>query len=259
MASLLLPGAPVGPFKFYSTRSDDANDIFSHQHRRELRGYKVFCAWLNHDDSRSLNTLDMYVTEGDRSFVKHYLIDFSSTLGAGSNPAHEIVPQHPRAGNEYLIEFKPALKTALTLGIWERPWMNYEYAYPQYAEAGRIEAENFEPQLWKPEYRNPTFDRLLLDDAFWAAKIVFRFSDEAIRALVETGQYSDPETSEFLARILMRRRDKIVDYYFRQLNPLDGFRVEGSRLEFRNLGEEAGLASAEGYEYEWVRLLQHLG
>ncbi len=63
IASLQLAGEPVGPFKFYGVRGDDPNDIFPHQHRRELRGYRVFCAWLNHDDSRSINSLDMYVEE----------------------------------------------------------------------------------------------------------------------------------------------------------------------------------------------------
>ena len=63
VASLMLPGKLLGPFKFYGTRGDDGNDIFPHPHRRELRGYRVFCAWLNHDDSRSINTMDSFVQE----------------------------------------------------------------------------------------------------------------------------------------------------------------------------------------------------
>src|SRR5262249_37552401 len=76
MASRLIPDG-LGPFKFYGTRSDDGNDIFPHEHRRELRGYYVFCSWLNHDDSRSINTLDAFDAQG---YVKHYLLDFGSTL-----------------------------------------------------------------------------------------------------------------------------------------------------------------------------------
>ena len=251
VASLGVEGAPVGPFRFFGTRSDDANDIFPHQHRRELRGYRVLSALLNHDDSRSFNTLDTYVGEDGEGHLKDYLLDFSSTLGSGSDRRRRIAPQNPRAGNEYLIEFMPAIVTALTLGIWERPWMGVPYAYPIHPEAGRIEADFFEPARWKPEYPNPAFARMLLDDAFWATKIVARLSDEAIRALVETGRYEDSDTVEFLARIIMQRRDKIVAYYFSQLNPLDGFRVDDGVLLFDNLGERAGLATADAYEYEW--------
>jgi hypothetical protein len=251
VASLMIDGEILGPFKLYGTRPDDPNDIFPHEHRRELRGYRVFCAWLNHDDSRSINTLDVFLPKDDGGYIKHYLIDFGSTLGSGSDRRRNISPQNPRAGNEYFIEFGPMLKTAYTFGIWERPWMNVQYPYPKYREIGRIEAEFFEPQNWKPEYPNPAFERMLPDDAFWAATIVARFSDEAIRALVKTGRYLDPEAERYLADTLVKRRDKIVSYFFRQVNPIDDFEVVGAALEFRNLGEEWGVASPRSYEYEW--------
>ena len=252
VASLLVAGDILGPFKFYGTRGDDPNDIFPHQHRRELRGYAVFSAWLHHDDSRAINTMDTYVeAETGGGYVRHYLIDFGSVLGSGSDVLRNIAPQDPRAGNEYLFEIPPMLKTAYTFGIWERPWMNVKYAYPQYAEIGRIESDFFQPEKWKPEYPNAAFQRMLPDDAFWAAKVVAHFSDEAIRAIVHRGDYLDPEAERFLADTIIRRRDKVVARYFTQINPLDSFRVVGSRLEFRNLGVERGLAAAQAYQYEW--------
>jgi hypothetical protein len=249
-----LAGEDVGPHEFIGTRPDDANDVFPHEHRRELRGYRVFAAWLNHDDSRAINTLDTFLQERDgRGWVKHHLIDFSSSLGAGSTPSREIAPQSPRAGHEYVLELGPTLKTAATLGLWERPWRDVEYQV--HPEIGRIEAEFFRPEAWKPEYPNPAFERMLPDDAFWAARIVSRFTDEMVRALVHTGRYDDPRAEQFLADVLIRRRDKTVAHYFRQLNPLAEFQVEagaaGATLRFRNLGEEKGLARAEGYEHQW--------
>ena len=81
-----------GPHKYHGTRTDDANDVVPHEDRRELRGLRVFSAWLNHDDSRSVNSLDMYVPPG---YVKHHLIDFSSTLGSGSDATRQIAPAEP--------------------------------------------------------------------------------------------------------------------------------------------------------------------
>ena len=254
VASLLVTGDLLGPFKFYGTRPDDPNDIFPHQHRRELRGYRVFCAWLNHDDSRALNTMDTFSENEDgRGHIRHYLIDFGSILGSGSDVRRNISAQDPRAGNEYLFEIPPMLKTAYTFGIWERPWMKMKYVYPQYAEIGRIESDLFRPERWKPEYPNAAFERMLPDDAFWAAKIVAQFSDEAVRAIVHVGDYLDPEAEQFLADTIIARRDKVVAHYFTESNPLDSFRIVGSNLEFSNLGQEHGLATARAYEYEWFR------
>jgi hypothetical protein len=245
--SLAVPGKPLGPFAFEGTRPDDPNDVFPHEDRRELRGYRVFCAWLNHDDSRAINTLDAYVPEG---YVRHYLIDFGSTLGSGSDKARNIAPQDPRSGNEYIVDFDFIWKAAWSFGIADRAWRKFRYAYPRYAEAGRIEGDSFEPDRWKPEYPNPAFDRMLADDAFWAAKIVARFSDEAIRRITATGDFTSVDVSAHLAEVVMKRRDKVVAHYFRQLAPLDGFGV-AEDLTFRNLGEERGLGVVDTYRYEW--------
>ena len=99
LASKVIPGEAAGGFRFFGTRPDDPNDIFPHEHRRELRGYRVISAWLNHDDSRALNTYDSFVEEGGRRFIKHYLLDFGSALGSAS-----FGPNEPRGGNEYLVD-----------------------------------------------------------------------------------------------------------------------------------------------------------
>jgi hypothetical protein len=249
--SRAVEGDVVGEFSFRGTRPDDPNDIIPHEDRRELRGYRVFCAWLNHDDSRAINTLDTFVaTGGDRGYLRHYLIDFGSMLGSGSDNLRRIAPQDPRSGNEFVLDFEPTWKAAYTFGIRDRAWRHVPYAYPQYAEAGRIEADFFEPANWKPEYPNPAFDRMLADDGFWAAKIVARFSDEAIRAIVATGDYLSDDAEEFLARIIARRRDKVVFHYFRAVNPLDGFEAADA-LTFRHLGVERSLGTVASYRYQW--------
>ena len=247
------PGDGIGEFKFYGTRSDDPNDIVSHENRRELRGMKVFSSWLNHYQARSINTLDRYETHNGRSYVKHYLIDFSTALGSGNDLDGNLVPKDKQSGNEYTVwgDTGATLKTALSLGFWKRPWMKVDYPYPKYAELGRFEGDFFQPDQWVPQYPNAAFIRMLPDDAFWATKILARFSDDAIRAIVQTGEYDDPAAENYLVETLIKRRDKIVSYYFAKVNPLDGFSVKGEYLEFDNPGQKAGLAEDPYYEYYW--------
>ena len=108
-ASRFVEGRPMGNFVHYGTRPDDPNDIYPHEHRRELRANRVYAAWLNHDDSRAPNTLDMLVAENGRSYLKHYMFDFGSVLGsAGDRRA---------AGFEYMIEKRSTLAGLLTLGL----------------------------------------------------------------------------------------------------------------------------------------------
>ncbi len=228
VASKRIPGANLGPFKFYGVRGDDANDVIPHEHRRELRGYYVFCSWLNHDDSRSINTADFYVTSGEIGFVKHYLIDFGSTLGSGS-----VAAQKRRPGNEYLWEARPTFASISTLGIWLRPWVMV--TYPDHPGIGRFEADFFQPERWKPEYPNVAFSRMLPEDAFWAARQVMQFTDDDVRAVVRTGKLSDPEAESYLARCLIKRRDKIGSYWLRQISALDNFRIESGSLVFHDL------------------------
>ena len=77
--------------------------------------------------------------------------------------------------------------TLATLGFYIRPWMHIDYPDVP-PSVGRFEGDAFDPEQWKPEYPNPAFGNMRPDDAFWAARIVARFSDDAIRAIVEKAQ-----------------------------------------------------------------------
>jgi hypothetical protein len=242
IASKAIPGEPLGHFRYYGTRADDANDVIPHQHRRELRGLRLFAAWLNHDDARSINSLDVYTEEG---FIKHYLIDFGSCLGSGS-----VKVQTRRAGNEYMWEAGPTFKTIATLGLWVRPWLRFEY--PEYPSIGRFESESFRPELWRPEYPNPAFVRMDARDAFWAAKIVMSFTDDDVRMLVREGMLSDNNAEEYLIAALIERRDRIGAYCLTQVCPLDGFTLAGDTLRFENLAVKYGISrSSIAYTATW--------
>jgi hypothetical protein len=243
-------GRPVGYFKYYGTRPDDPNDIHPHEHRRELRANRVFAAWLNHDDSRGINSLDMLNGPDGRKYILHYMFDFGSTLGSGST-----VAQVPRAGNEYILEWGPAMKTLATLGIWVRPWVKVDY-WEGARSVGRFEGDFFEAEAWRPEYPNPAFDNMQPDDAFWAARLVARFSDDAIRAVVAKARYSEPGAAEHIAATLIKRRDKVARAWLTGVNPVvDPTISEDGRLTFLNAAISAGVASPmASYVLKWSRM-----
>jgi hypothetical protein len=247
VASKILNGEDLGPFRYYGTRPDDPNDVFPHEHRRELRGLWVMSAWLNHDDSRAINTIDMLVKENGRQFIRHHLIDFGSILGSGS-----VSEQKPRAGNEYLWEPGIAFTRMLTFGLYDRHWIHIRY--PVFASIGRLEGDYFRPEKWKPEYPNPAFVNCLPEDAYWAAKIVMSFTDEEIRQIVATGQLSDKWAEEYLVQCLIKRRDKIGRYWLNQVNAVDRFEVEGDRIRFEDVAVRHGVAKPPAaYTIEWFR------
>jgi len=240
VASLYIAGRPLGPFRYYGTRRDDPNDVVPHEHRRDLRGLSVFAAWLGHDDSRSINTLDMLTEEAGTQYVKHYLIDFGSTLGSAS-----IGVNSPRSGHEYVFSWKPPAIQFFTFGLLVPPWARARY--PDLPAVGRFEWEKFDAEGWVPEYRNAAFSNRLPDDEFWAAKQVMAFTDDEIRALVRTGQYSDPEAEAWIVECLIRRRDKIGRAFFSKVLPHDRFGILGNSVTGEDLALKHGFIPFQQY------------
>jgi hypothetical protein len=244
VASLFLDGEDIGEFRFYGTRADDPNDITPHEHRRDLRGLFVFCAWLAHDDSRAVNTLDMIVEENGNRFIKHYLIDFGSTLGSASTKANSA-----RSGNEHLFAWTPAMKEFLSLGLYVPEWTRVKF--PNLPSVGRLHYVNFDPEAYKTEYPNPAFENRHPDDTFWAARQVMSFSNDQIAAIVKTGDYTNPAAEEWVIKCLIERRDRIGRAYFSKVLPLDRFNVRNGTLEFVDLAVHHGLAQPRQFKVEW--------
>ncbi len=228
LASRLPEGEPLGPFLYHGTRPDDPNDIFSHEARRELRGLRVFSAFLNRDDARNLNSLDVLAGTSARQYIRHFLVEFSATLGGGP-----LGPKPRWAGHEYAVEAGPIAARTLTLGFGGPAWM--DIVYPDLPSVGHLEAKHFDPKSWVPQVPNPAFERMDAADAFWAARQVMNLSDDAIRAIVATGGYTYPRAEAYVTETLMQRRDKIGRAYLSFAGGLDRFRVEDSLLVFEDL------------------------
>ena len=247
VASKFLPGIPKGPFLYDEKRPDDSNDRIRHENRRELRGLAVVAAFLNHTDTKAANALDMY--DPEKQYLTHYLIDFSSTLGADNAD-----PQLPRYGNEYFLDFGTITRSMGSLGAYVKPWE--VPLHMDYPSVGYFNAEYFDPSRWRPTFPNPAFLQTTLRDAFWGTKIVTSFTDEDIEKIVHTGEYTDSRAEQYVANVLKKRRDKIGKYYFNLICPLDRFTVKETEagtqaLIFENLALTRGYAPAAKATYRY--------
>lgn len=253
VASLRVPGNKGG-FHFHGTRRDDPNDLIPHQHRRELRGLRLLSAWLNHYDIRPGNTMDVYVEEDGRKFLRHYLLDFGSTLGSAS-----YFPKTARMGYSYVWDTREMGKPFLTLGIYQPNWREHP-AGVKFPSVGRFESEMFSPPLWKPVLPLVAFDYMDNADAFWAARLVMSFTEEQIRAAVRQGQLSDRQAEDFIVRTLVERQRKIGMYGFSVTSPLNAFRIMKTGgeqvLAFDDLAQKHGFTDPAGtcYAHTFARL-----
>jgi hypothetical protein len=244
-AARLLPGKILGGFRYEGTRPDDPNDIVPHEHRRELRALRVFGACTNLTDMKAGNTLDTLMTENGRDVVKHYLQDVGSTFGMGANGPHDW-----DEGWEYFYQGDTTRKRLLTFGFALSPWQAARY--PDFDSVGRFEGDWFDPVTWKPHTPTTAYMEMRADDAFWAARRVMAFRDDLIRAIVKTGQFTDAAAEQYLADVLIKRRDKIGRAYLTAINPVVNPRLDASgSLTFENAAVTAGEAGSATYRATW--------
>ena len=234
LSSRFLAGRPMGPFDWKGRRGDDPNDQVDHEHRREVRGLAVIAAWICHFDTKQGNTLDMYVEDGGRHYVRHYLIDFASTLGAGGEGPF------PAACHEYSLDAGAVFLRALGVGLYRDEWRRVER--PEgLEEVGYFESTIFDPTSFKPLEPNTAFANLTDRDGYWAAKIISAFTHEHLRAIVANGAYRDAAAAAYVTEQLVVRRDKIAAHWFRRVAPLDFFVLDGRTLRFHDLARERGI------------------
>jgi hypothetical protein len=140
----------------------------------------------------------------------------------------------------------------LTLGFGLSPWQTVDYV--EYPSVGKFEGAIFDPNKWRPHTPTTAYMELRADDAFWAARKVAAFSDDMLRAIVHTGQFSDAQAEQHLANVLIQRRDKIKSSYLAQINPIINPRVDGTALRIENAAIAGGVARGEVlYRGSWLR------
>lgn len=222
-ASEFVEGIPKGGLSTEGTRSDDPNDGIPHEHRRELRGLRIFSAWVNHTDIKEDNTLSTYVEEDGRRFLRHYLVDFGEALGS-----HAAEKSRYEDGYEHWFDWQAQPKAALAFGLWAREWEHLtETPWPS---VGAFSARHFDPDRWREAYPYWPFFETDARDAFWAAKIILRFTREQLAAVVNEARLSHPAAAAYLVDALYQRREIIGATYLERLSPLDHFSIDSDRL-----------------------------
>ncbi len=222
LASKFLPGKPVGGYAMEGARSGDVNDRVPHEHRRDVRGQRTFFAWLGQTDVKESNTLDTWLETAPgsgRGHLTHHLLDFGKALGSWARSG-----QHEHDGWAPHFDYAYAGGSLLTFGLWPRPWEGVRA--PRLRGVGRYEADRFDPGAYAPA--NPYTPFLYADrfDAFWAAKIIARFSRAHVATAVRAARYTDPRSAAYLTRTILERRRAVLAHAFGQVTPIDDVRVE---------------------------------
>jgi hypothetical protein len=249
-----LPGTVLGAFDMMGQRADDPNDRIRHEDRRSLRASWIFAAWLAVFDASAINTLDSYVEEDGRRFVRHYIIDFGAGLGSATNDM-----KGPHEGGQHVVEVGRTLASALTLGLYRRPYESQREAWTElvteHPSIGWFPAEGFDIDSFRTNRSVPAHLRMTDRDAYWGAKAVTSFTDAQLAAVVGAAQLEDPQEARYLERALRVRRDIIGRRYLTGMTAVEAPVVVGgaggdARVCFDDLAIARGYAPAGGVRYE---------
>ena len=97
-------------------------------------------------------------------------------------------------------------RNILGAGVVTPAWMREKY--PGLPEVGAFGSTTFDPDTWTTSDPITAFANRLPDDTFWAAKQLMAFTDQEIRAIVQTGEYSRP-AEDWITATLIERRNRI--------------------------------------------------
>ncbi len=239
-----IEGQPLGGWRYSGTRDDDPNDVVPHEHRREVRGMVVLSAWLNHIDARAENNQDAWI-EGDdgQGYLRHYVLDVGDSFGQ-QLPSSPLLSQS--FGHAFYVDVQHITENFLSLGLAERPYFDAPRG-PAGDVLGFYDIARFDAEGWHNGYPNPAFDRATERDRAWMARIIARFTEAQLRAAIAAGDLSRPEVSEELLRILLGRRERILERYLTRLSPLTEPTVRGGSLCLTDLALRSGLRAERRY------------
>jgi len=256
-----LDGKVLGAFDMQGRRPDDPNDRIPHEDRRSLRASWMFAAWLAIYDASAINTLDSYVEEGGRHFVRHFLIDFGAGLGSGTRDV-----KGPQNGGQYLVEFGRTFASMLSLGLYRRSYQaqrsEWDRGIAEHPAVGWFSGDDFEVEAFRTGRKVPAHRRMTDRDAYWGAKVVTSFTDAQLAAVAAAARV-EPAEADYLARTLAVRRDIIGRRYLTGVTAVEAPAVVadasgGVRTCFEDLAVARGYVDVAHVRYH-VRITDERG
>jgi hypothetical protein len=252
LRAVLVPwiaGQVLGGFDMIGRRDDDPNDRIPHEHRRSLRASWVLMAWLSVLDPSAINTIDSYVEENGRRFIRHYIFDFGAALGSST-----VTVKGPHQTGEHVLEVGRTLGALAGLGLYRRPFQQqraqWEELVAAYPSAGWFEAEGFDPDTFRSNRKVPAHVRRTDRDLYWGAKLVASFTDVQIDAVVDQARFPAPDAA-WIKHALRVRRDIIGRRYLRALSAVEQPAVsgDGGSVCFLDLAVATGHVRPERLRY----------
>jgi hypothetical protein len=250
VASQWLPGRLLGPFTYAGVKDDDPADVIPHEDRRDLRGARLLASWTDHFDSREQNSMSAWVADDAKDpdsspgYVRHYYLDLGDCFGSAWTD--EI---WRRIGHAYYFDIGYILEDLFTVGVVDRPW-DRAAKQPGDGIFGYYSARDFDPEKWRGGYPNPAFGRMTEHDGAWAARIIARFSDDDLAAVVAAGDLTNPANSAFLLGVLRGRREAILRRYLARLSPVTDVVADGRELCGVDLARRSGIFAPGRFRYQ---------
>ncbi len=165
------------------------------RYRREVRALRLACAWINDTDRIGPNTL---VTM-DHGRARYVLIDFNSCLGSWNGR-----PKKPWRGHRHAGD----LFGALALGLAGH---DGDSRHPVVSPAvGRFDGLP-DPMRWRSQHPNTAFERMSEADARWIGRKIAALGRQHLEAIVAEAQLTNPADAEYLVKVLMERRARILE------------------------------------------------
>lgn len=168
------------------------------RYRREVRGLRMACAWINDTDRIGTNTL--VVERAGRA--RYVLVDFNSCLGSWNGQ-----PKEPWRGFRHEWDIGEFVVGLFTFGLVHAPY-DPDQAIVSLA-VGRFD-DRFDPLRWRSQLPNSAFDRMTERDLHWIAEKIAGLQREHVAAMVAAANLSDPADAEYLVQTLMQRRARIL-------------------------------------------------
>lgn len=245
-ASLYIQGEILGPTAQTGTRKGDINDTIAHEDLRSLRALKVFGALLDHTGMRSDNSLDVHVTENNKSYTKHYLLDFGETLGV-----HGLEKRRNWDSHEHFFSLKDSAYKYMTLGLKVQPWERLDGSPSDYSRA--YHDENFEPLEWKETWQFQPIRQSQPDDDYWAAKILSALTEDHVKTLFEATGNEDQAYIDSLFRTLLNRKEAILNAVFQSVSPLEIKDINQNSVTLEDISAKVNPANLQrSYEIRFL-------